>query len=116
MKSILLIFILLCGQNLTAKDFNILDFGAVRGQLSTAAIQKAVDNCATDGGGRVIVPAGKFITGSIILKSNVNQELSMSCKVDPTRARFSDDFDVVKTAGQLPAQLAFGDHSSFDRA
>ena len=72
MKSILLIFILLCGQNLTAKDFNILDFGAVRGQLSTAAIQKAVDICATDGGGRVIVPAGKFITGTIILKSNVN--------------------------------------------
>jgi len=72
MKSILLIFILLCGQNLTAKDFNILDFGAVRGQLSTAAIQKAVDICATDGGGRVIVPGGTFITGSIILKSNVN--------------------------------------------
>ena len=41
---------------------------------------------------------------------------SMSCKVDPTRARFSEDFDVVKTAGQLPAKLAFGDYSSFDRA
>ena len=46
----------------------------------------------------------------------LRQHLSMSCKVDPTRARFSEDFDVVKTAGQLPAQLAFGDHSSFDRA
>jgi len=57
---------------LQAKEYNILDFGAVKDQLSTSSIQKAVDNCATAGGGLVIVPAGKFITGSIILKSNVN--------------------------------------------
>lgn len=67
--SIVLFFV--CTQ-LSAKEYNILDFGAVKDQLSTASIQKAVDNCAADGGGRVIVPGGKYITGSIILKSNVN--------------------------------------------
>jgi len=72
MKNILLIFILLCGQNLPAKEYNILDFGAVRDQLSTIAIQKAVDKCFTDSGGRVSVPSGTFITGSIILKTNVD--------------------------------------------
>lgn len=57
---------------LQAKDYSILDFGAEEGQLSTAAIQKAIDECAKAGGGRVIVPAGTFITGTVFLKSNVN--------------------------------------------
>ncbi len=37
------------------------------------AIQKAIDHCAQRGGGKVIVPAGKhFLTGAIMLKSQVN--------------------------------------------
>ncbi len=55
-----------------ANRYNIKDFGATENEVSTKAIQKAVDLCYKKGGGVVVVPAGKFITGTIILKSNVN--------------------------------------------
>lgn len=71
-KILLLAICLTSIRLLNAAEYNIVDFGAVRGQLSTTAIQKAVDACFSAGGGRVLVPAGTFITGSIILKSNVS--------------------------------------------
>ncbi len=55
-----------------ASTYNILDYGAAENTLSTLAIQKAVDNCNKDGGGTVVIPKGTFITGTIVLKSNVN--------------------------------------------
>jgi polygalacturonase len=56
-----------------AKDYNIKDYGAIGdGQtLNTSFIQKAIDDAASSGG-RVVVPAGVFITGSLRLKSNVD--------------------------------------------
>lgn len=53
--------------------YNILDFGAVSdgNTVNTSAIQKAVDLCAEAGGGKVVVPAGTFISGTIWLKSNI---------------------------------------------
>ena len=53
--------------------YNIIDFGA-KGDgvfLNTKAIQKAIDACAASGGGSVIIPSGKFRSGTILLKSNV---------------------------------------------
>ena len=57
-----------------AKDYNITDFGAVSDTtvLSTAALQRAIDQCAAAGGGRVVVPTGHYKTGSIELRSNVH--------------------------------------------
>ena len=54
-------------------DYSILNFGARAdtNKLSTAAIQKAIDVCHKKGGGRVVVPAGRYLTGSIFLKDNV---------------------------------------------
>ncbi len=56
-----------------AGDYNIVGFGAVADgkTKNTGAIQKAIDTCHTRGGGRVVVPAGKFLTGSLRLKSHV---------------------------------------------
>ena len=36
------------------------------------AINRAIETCSKKGGGRVVVPAGTFLTGAITLKSNVN--------------------------------------------
>lgn len=60
--------------SLSARTFNISDYGAVADTtiLSTYAIQKAIDECSKSGGGRVVVPSGDFKTGSIQLKSNVH--------------------------------------------
>ena len=53
------------------RTFTITDFGA-RGDgatMATDAIRKAIEACAKSGGGRVIVPAGIFLTGPIALAS-----------------------------------------------
>ena len=57
-----------------ASDFNIVKYGARADttRLSTAALQRAIDDCSKAGGGRVIVPAGSYKIGSIVLKSNVH--------------------------------------------
>ncbi|TDW81850.1 MULTISPECIES: glycoside hydrolase family 28 protein [Kribbella] len=61
-----------------ARDFSITTFGAVPDgtTLATGAIAKAIDACHQAGGGRVVVPAGTFLTGAIHLKSNVNLHVS----------------------------------------
>ncbi len=61
-----------------ANDANITGYGAVPGtnKVNTEAIQKAIDYCASTGGGRVTVPAGKFLTGTIKLRSNVELYIS----------------------------------------
>ena len=55
-------------------DFYVRDFGAVGDgkTLNTAAIQKTIDACFSAGGGRVIISDGTFLTGTIILKSNID--------------------------------------------
>jgi unsaturated rhamnogalacturonyl hydrolase len=57
-------------------DFGIADFGAVAGADCSAAIRKAIAACNAAGGGRVVVPAGEWLTGAVHLKSNVNLYLS----------------------------------------
>ncbi|MGC4104417.1 glycosyl hydrolase family 28 protein [Ferruginibacter sp.] len=57
--------------------FNILNYGAIADglTLNSAAINKAIDECAKGGGGTVVVPKGSFVTGPIIMKSNINLHL-----------------------------------------
>src|SRR5262245_30333074 len=56
------------------RDFLITRFGAVGDgdHDCTEAFRKAIARCNASGGGRVVVPAGSFLTGPIHLKSNVN--------------------------------------------
>ncbi len=56
--------------------YNILDYGAVSdGETKcTAAIQKAIDDCSATGG-RVLIPAGRFLSGTLRLKSDVELHL-----------------------------------------
>ncbi len=59
------------------KEFVITDYGAVGDEQTdcTEAFRKAVADCHSAGGGKVIVPAGIFCTGPIHLKSGVNLHL-----------------------------------------
>jgi polygalacturonase len=61
-----------------AHDFVITDYGAVGDGTTdcTTAISKAMDACVEAGGGRVVIPAGEFLTGAIHLKSKVNLHLA----------------------------------------
>ncbi|MGB5012835.1 MAG: glycoside hydrolase family 28 protein [Pyrinomonadaceae bacterium] len=60
------------------RDYSILKFGAkAGGQVDCRdAINKAIDACSKAGGGRVVVPAGEFLTGAIRLRSNVDLHVS----------------------------------------
>lgn len=57
--------------------------------LSTEAIQAAIDKCTESGGGTVIIPAGVYVTGPIVLKSNVRLYTDYNALVI-----FSDDFSL----------------------
>lgn len=55
-------------------EFDIRNYGAVADgeTVNTKAIQAAIDDCASQGGGRVIVNGGVFVTGTLFMKSNVD--------------------------------------------
>ena len=48
---------------------------------STKLIQQAIDKLARQGGGRVVIPAGRWLTGRIELKSGVELHLSEGCEL-----------------------------------
>jgi polygalacturonase len=84
LKNILLsgLLLLLC-TSVNAADFIITSYGAKKGAKTpcTTAIQQAIDVCHKAGGGRVVVPKGKFVTGAIVLKSGVTLHLEQGAKL-----------------------------------
>lgn len=69
---------------------NITDFGAVADgkTLNTEAINNAIKDVNSKGGGKVVVPAGLWLTGPIELKSNVNLYTEQNSLI-----LFTDDFN-----------------------
>ena len=71
-----------------AKVYDITDFGAKGDSvtLNSKAIQRAIDECATNGGGTVYFPAGTYISGTIWLKDNIHLYLesgaTLLCSTD----------------------------------
>jgi polygalacturonase len=80
-----------------AKQFLITKYGAVGDgkTLNTEAFKKAIEACNKQGGGRVIVPLGIFLTGAIHLKSNVELHLVDSAKI--VFSRNPKDYPIVFT-------------------
>ena len=58
-------------------DFNVRMYGAAGDAITkdTASFQKALDACASAGGGRVVVPAGHYLIGSIVIGNNTTLDL-----------------------------------------
>jgi len=73
-----LVFLIALAGALRAQSFDVTHYGAVGDHLTlnTAALQKAIDACAASGGGTVYFPAGKFLSGTLTLKSDVTLYLS----------------------------------------
>ena len=81
------------------KKFSIVDFGAVNDAqtLNTQAFAKAIDACTKAGGGKVIVPAGVWLTGPIELKSNVDLHLESGAVVQFTKDH--TQYPIIKAGG-----------------
>ncbi len=73
------------------KSFSIKDFGASGdGQKdNTKSFADAIDACSKAGGGKVIVPAGIWLTGPIKFKDNVNLHLEIGALIQFTK-NFND--------------------------
>ncbi|PRY10912.1 polygalacturonase [Pontibacter ummariensis] len=69
---------------------SITDFGAVGDGLTknTEAFERAIADVAAKGGGKVVIPRGMWLTGPIVLKSNINLYAE-----DGAMVIFSKDFD-----------------------
>ncbi|MBT29990.1 MAG: glycoside hydrolase [Thalassobius sp.] len=65
------------------KTYLVTDFGAVADGTTdcTEAINNAITKCSEEGGGKVIVPAGKYFSAAIHLKSNVNLHLEKDATI-----------------------------------
>ncbi|AJQ94780.1 glycosyl hydrolase family 28-related protein [Gynuella sunshinyii] len=95
-------------------DFNIVSFGAVGDAATdcTAAIQQAIQACHQAGGGRVIIPEGKFLSGSLELFSHVNLHFQ-----DEAELIFNANTSSVSTAmirASQQQQIAITGHGTLD--
>ncbi|HKD78108.1 MAG TPA: glycoside hydrolase family 28 protein [Candidatus Angelobacter sp.] len=69
------------------RDFDVTKFGAIGDNKTdcTAAFERAIAACHAAKGGRVVLPAGEFVTGAIRLKSNVNLYIGSDATIRFTR-------------------------------
>lgn len=58
---------------ISASPINILDYDVDKTgkELNTTSIQRAIDETSENGGGEIIFPPGKYLTGTIIIKHDV---------------------------------------------
>lgn len=70
--------------------YNVLNYGAKNdsSKLATLSIEQAITAASKAGGGTVYFPAGKYLTGSIHLKSNITILIDAGAEL-----HFSDNFD-----------------------
>ena len=63
--------------------FDITSYGAKGDGIfnNTEVFKKAIQLCSQNGGGMVLVPAGKFFTGPIHLESNVNLHIEEGAEI-----------------------------------
>lgn len=68
-------------------DISILTFGADPSaeRISTTAIQQAIAKAQP--GDSVVIPAGRYLTGAIFLKSNITLHLAEGAFRQPTPGR-----------------------------
>ena len=81
-STILSTFLILLSIDGYCQSIDITKFGAKEGDdvNNALAIQKAIDQCSRKGG-VVLVPPGRFYTGTIVLKSNVTLSLMKGAEI-----------------------------------
>ncbi|MCW3091681.1 MAG: glycoside hydrolase family 28 [Ferruginibacter sp.] len=105
---LLLLLVTVSSVRVIAIDKLITDYGAIAdGRTNNAKfIQKAIDEVSAAGGGKVIIPPGLFMSGSLLLKSGVNLYVTLgACLLGSHSVN-----DYIKLAGRAALVLANGQH------
>ena len=65
------------------REFLVTNYGAIAdgSSMNTEAFKRAIEACSQAGGGRVVVPEGRYLTGPIYLESNVNLHLQKGARL-----------------------------------
>jgi len=95
--------------------FDVKHYGASGDgrRLETKSINRAIDDCAVHGGGTVYFPPGRYLTGTVVLKSHVTLQLDGGATLlgseDPKDYPLMDDpwDNTAKTI----APLIYADHA-----
>jgi len=113
-----LLFILLILSCLSAiadnpNDYNVRSFGAVGDgkNLDSPAINTAIEAAFANGGGKIIVPAGIYLCGSIHLKSNIELHLLPGAVIKAAPASMKV-YDESESFGGFP-EYQDGGHTYF---
>lgn len=97
-----------------ARIYNVQDFGA-KGDgttLNTKSIQAAIDKCAAEQGGTVLIPGGDFLSGTLELKSNVTLHIAAAGKLlgSPKREDYTAGKGVPPGNGNIVFLFAVNAH------
>jgi Pectate lyase superfamily protein len=81
---------------------NVKQYGAVADgkTLDTRAINKAIEACAASGGGIVFFPAGGYVSGTVILKSNITLDLDSGATL--IGSKNFEDYKLIGAAEWTP--------------
>ncbi len=77
------------------KEYNVKKFGVKGKGVETAAIQAVIDRAAAEGGGTVVFPAGKYLSGALFFPRGVNLRVEKKAFLQGTVN--PDDYPLVKT-------------------
>src|SRR5688572_19919964 len=85
-RTALVIVLMACMMSVYAAPPVVIDisrYGAVGDGkvLNTLAIQKAINDCHQQGGGKVIFPAGIWLSGTIVIKDNVTLQFNKDARL-----------------------------------
>lgn len=111
-KAVCLMFVVLVSSCQKQTVWNVKDFGAIDDSktLNTVAIQNAVDACSKAGGGTVTLDGGTFLSGTILLKDNVNFNITENTvllgSINPNDYPVVDPF--IDATGQFRGQCFIG--------
>lgn len=80
----------------STREYNVKDYGVKgNGETETAALQHAIHTAALQGGGTVVIPAGKYMSGALFFPRGIDLRIEKDAELISTA--HPDDFPVIPT-------------------